>query len=41
MDARFFFEGGEAFTEELILVAEGLDLVMEDRKGFSFCYDVM
>ena len=48
MDARFFFEGGEAFTEELILVAEGLvliaeglNLVTEGRKGFSLCHNVM
>ena len=32
MGSGFLFKGGEAFTEELVLVAEGLNLVTEGRK---------
>ena len=41
MGSRFLFKGGEAFAEELVLDAEGLDLITEGCKGFSFCHDVI
>ena len=37
----FILKGGEAFAEELILIAEGLDLITEGGKGFSLCHNVM
>ena len=41
MGSRFLLKGGEAFTEEFILIAEGLDLVTEGGKGFSLCHNMM
>ena len=41
MGSRFLFKGGKVVWEELILVAEGLNLVTKRRKGFNLCYDVM
>ena len=41
MGSRFLLKGSEAFAEELILIAEGLNLVTEGGKGFSLCHNVM
>jgi len=39
--AGFLFEGGKAFSEEVILVTEGLDFVTKGSEGFGFGHDVM
>ena len=41
MGSGFLFEGGKAFSEEVILVTEGLDFVAKGGEGFGFGHDVM
>ena len=41
MGFGFLFEGGKVLVKELVLVAEGLNLVTKVRKGFSLCHDMM
>jgi len=41
MGFGFLFKGGEGLAKELVLIAEGLNLITKGSKGFNFHHNVM